>query len=211
MRPECCDRLVLINGAGATREVLVGTGTFDLEVADFNNDGLQDIAIADYLNGMIKLAQQTSTGDFLISTLAMNKPRALALKSTDLDGDLDLDLVFLVNQTNQLWWLENTPAGFTEHLITNQIQDPRWVDVINSGPQVWLAVASLDRDSGGVYLLKTADAQNFSLQKIHHTIFGTTVVDFDRNNDTPQLLAGNSGNSHLYELSQGDLIFDSGF
>ncbi len=186
------------------------SGSFALDVADINNDQLDDIIIADYIGGKINLAIQDSQGQFQVLEVSSNKPRVFSVKAIDMDNDADLDIVSSVNQTNEVWWHENTNMNFTDHLITSQIAGPRDLDVHERMGVKYIAVSSFV-PGGGIYLINTIAGSQFTVNKIHTNIHGINTLKFIAQPGGLGLLAGGFNNGSFSRLTQIDLIFKDSF
>lgn len=186
------------------------SGSFALDVADINGDQLDDIVIADYIGGVINIAIQDIQGEFQMVLVSSNKPRVFSIKAVDMDNDADLDIVSSVNQTDEVWWHENTNMNFSDHLITDEIAAPRDLDIHERMGVKFIAVSSFTHD-GGVYLIRTLAGDQFSQQKIHTNLHGTNTLKFIEQPEGVVLLAGGFNNGSLIRLTQTDLIFRDAF
>ncbi|MEZ5471434.1 MAG: VCBS repeat-containing protein [Marinicella sp.] len=185
-------------------------GSFALDVADLNNDQLDDIVIADYIGGYINVALQNSKGEFQVIEVSSNKPRVFSVKTLDMDNDGDLDIVSSVNQNNQIWWHENVNLQFTDHLITSLVAAPRDLDVYETAGNKFIATSSFSPD-GGVFLLSTQNGDQFNMQKIFQNLSGINTLKFVEEPEGLGILAGGFNDGRFIRLKQIDLIFKNSF
>ncbi len=82
--------------------------TFLVYPIDFDNDGDQDLILADTGPQNLWLYEQGDDGLFnLHSTLVTNTPQSFSMTSADFDNDGDLDLLTNFPQLGQTVWFEN--------------------------------------------------------------------------------------------------------
>src|SRR6478609_5810235 len=70
----------------------VGSAPQAVISADFNNDGIKDLAVANYMSGTISVLRGNANGTFqaAITSAAGNGPLSLAAGDFNADGKLDL-------------------------------------------------------------------------------------------------------------------------
>ena len=88
---------VLLNARGAARsfaavhDVPVGAGAFDVTSADFNRDGIPDLAVANADGASVSILRGLATGGFARTDVAVPAgPRGLAAGDVNRDGRTDL-------------------------------------------------------------------------------------------------------------------------
>ena len=205
------DSLWVFDGLDFTSIGNMFNGNFSVHVADLNSDQLDDIVIADYIGGNISLATQDLQGQFQVANVSSDKPRVFSVKTIDMDNDSDLDIVSAVNQSNEVWWHENTGIGFTDHLISTDIFNPRDIDVREINGRKYIAVSSFSSDGGGVYLISTTAGDQFTVRKISDNIHGSNTLSFIDQPGGIGLLFGGFNNGSLSKLTQIDLIYKNAF
>lgn len=135
------------------RLVLTGTALFpaattprlDLNaqeavIADFNNDGIMDIA---GLSSLLSVSLGMGNGDFAeaeYSYLGSGNYDRRSLVAVDLDTDGALDLALLDNNTSAVLWLRNNGLG--------QFADPESIDVSGLAYNIQ-QLAALDQNADG--------------------------------------------------------------
>lgn len=126
----------LNNGEGqfawGTSTIQFTTGGYDMEVADFNGDGLLDVAAAIYgeQDFVVRLRNADQPNLYLPQvTIGMERSGAADLHPVDLDGDGDLDLLTTSELDNQVIVYENDGSGDFENefLLNNTTSRPREV------------------------------------------------------------------------------------
>jgi len=80
---------------------LDGVGTGDVLIADFNADGIPDLAIADSLNNRISVLAGAGDGSFAVPVVLQtgNYPQGLAVADVDNNGTVDLLFVNMLDGT----------------------------------------------------------------------------------------------------------------
>lgn len=193
----------------------VGERPYTVQVADFNNDGAQDIAVANSIAERVGiLFFDPELGDFapfvnLEVGSGARKPRALAL--FDAEGDGDIDIATANQNSNNVTILLNSGDGsFTP--VDNY--------AVGNDP---FSIAAVDLDGDGDIDLFTANKESNTLSLLFNNGTGefllsdefplgeapefVKVGDFDGNGSPDVVVANSTSNdvSPLLAEPQGDL------
>jgi hypothetical protein len=160
---------------------------------DFDNDGDIDImAIGGlYINWYVN----DGTGHYEARILRQGPARiqvggGIYMKTADMDGDGDDDVVFTERSGNKISWIENLGGGsFTKRLV-HFLEDAYALDVIDfDGDGDMDAVAS-NLNGGFVYWYENDGNQVFTQRTINTTYrrpFEVRALDYDNDGDTDVL------------------------
>ena len=101
----------------ATPEIAVGSGPQNIEIADFNNDGIQDFITANYFSNNVSISLGNGSGGFsTATTLAIPGGLAdLAIADFNRDGNLDFAISDYDDYAGIEIYLGNGSGGFTFH------------------------------------------------------------------------------------------------
>lgn len=167
----------------------------NVQVLDFDHDGLNDLLACDARRQCLVLLRQTATHSWSEQVLAedLAAPAHATVVDLDVDGDLDV-LVSLLGDLfpndgtiGQLIWLEQTPRGFLRHVLLDDVRrvaDCQPGDFDGDG-DLDLAVAVFGYARGQVLWLENLGAGRF----LDHELLaapGTIhvpVADFDGDGD----------------------------
>ncbi len=90
-------------------------------VADFDNDGDYDVAVAGY-GGYVYVYEQAEEGTFTAHLIGDNSTCDVTIYNGDIDGDGDQDIVGTTVCTSILvWWENEGEFEFTEHVIGENV------------------------------------------------------------------------------------------
>jgi hypothetical protein len=124
------------SGLSGSSDALASYGCFDLDIADYNGDGLEDIAVANYPTTTSYVYYGTSSGysSSYRDSFTANYPGAV--ESADLDDDGTLDLVWGGYRGTMNVYYNDSTLGFGSSY-----------DSFSAGYGMWdLEIADLDSD-----------------------------------------------------------------
>lgn len=101
-----------------------------VQIVDWDGDGRQDVLACDARRNGIVLCTRETDGRWTERILARDVSAPAHATVVDLDGDGDLDLIVSVlgniypddGVIGQLLWLEQTAAGFTRHVLLDDVR-----------------------------------------------------------------------------------------
>ena len=178
----------------------VGSDTSDpritnVQIVDFNRDGLNDLLVCDAARNSVIVYLQTKSGGWQEQILAEGLAVPAHATVVDLDGDGDLDVVVAVlgsifpsdELVGKVIWLENIGGKFTPHILLDDVR--RVADVqaadFNGDGRIDLAVAVFGYARGEVLWLENMGKSGGKLRFRDHQLLsrpGTIHVpvgDFD--------------------------------
>ena len=115
--------VLLGNGLGGFTQasgspIAVGSDPWNIAVGDFNGDGSQDLAVANYLDSTVTVLLGNGSGGFTQATGSLVREwprRATWVVAGDVNGDGIQDLATANNNVNKVpWLLGNGSGGFTQ-------------------------------------------------------------------------------------------------
>lgn len=166
-----------------------------VQVHDFDGDGRADVLACDALRNAVLWYRPLPSGEWEERVIGedMVAPAHAAVIDLDRDGDNDVLVSVLGNiypddsHVGRVVWLEQTPAGFTPHLLLDDVRrvaDVQGGDLDGDG-DVDLAVAVFGYARGEILWLENDSAQTFE-EHVIHTAPGAIhvpVADFDGDGD----------------------------
>ncbi len=207
------------DGAGGFPRAKVypfGHRNVGVELADFNNDGFPDVAVAGGGQNRIDVLLSDGAGEFRTTSQTNADPieaavGRYALAAADFNGDGNQDLVLTVNNQNYVTvYLGNGLGGFVVGRrpgIGFQANTVRVVDFDRDGD---MDIVASGRFVGNVALLAGDGAGNFDLAATIPVATGglvSAVLPGDFNHDgVPDLQVSSNGESKIFAL-----IADAGF
>ncbi|MES2774716.1 MAG: FG-GAP-like repeat-containing protein [Bacteroidota bacterium] len=97
-----------------TPNVAVANGPISVAISDINNDGKQDIVVANYLASTVSILQGSGTGTFTTTSLGSIGLNPIGVAFSDLNGDGKQDLAIInANDSTVAIRLGNGTGGFT--------------------------------------------------------------------------------------------------
>ncbi len=177
------------------------TPTKHVTVADFNGDGHMDIAAtfreSNDVPGSLLTSWGNGDGTFDAFTEQANDiSRSHTLKSCDLDGDGDVDIVFLgYGGTHKFKWFLNDGAGnFTVTANSSENDNAWFMDFADLDGDGDLDAVSCDTQNVLIYENRIDEGFGFSevraLSNDYYYLYAPVVGDFDGDGDTD--IAANS-------------------
>ena len=136
---------------------LAAATSADAVLRDFNNDGIQDLAVATF-EGTVEVRLGRPHGAFAGPIVVELPGRLAALAAGDLDNDRDLDLIVLRQDKQLVTSLVNDGSG-TFHIAANAATPPDPVDVLQEDLHL---AADEQRLEGGI-----VDVHVINCQLIH--------------------------------------------
>lgn len=168
----------------------------NLETADLDNDGLQDIVVCDARNNFVSWIRQYPAGVFTETVIAEGLIAPAHIQAYDFDKDGDKDLMVAVlgmlfpnnDKIGSVIILENDgKCNFTKHVVAEKIarvSDVRAGDLDNDGDND-LAVAQFGYDDGETRWIENLGGwkfRNHILQNLSGPI-NVEIVDIDKDGD----------------------------
>ncbi len=124
----------------------VGSGAVDITAADFDRDGIQDLATINYGNNTVSLLKGAGAGRFSVIANALSTEIGpIKIYSADIDGDNDQDILITNLSNSQSWSLfRNISVSGTiafEPIATESLNQTK------VGQRVAMAIANFDSDA----------------------------------------------------------------
>lgn len=103
---------------------------------DINNDGFEDIAIAQWEGNQVVWYENDGSAQpqFIVHIIKDNFDRTHEVLVKDLDMDGDMDVIGVSADLNTISWFENdgnNPVGWNEHIIATDFEGARSVDAMD--------------------------------------------------------------------------------
>lgn len=168
-----------------------GIGTFDMTIGDFNGDGKLDVALAGYnssIQGVIQIMLGKGDGTFTKGQTINLGSNGIGTGITtgDFDGDGKLDLAFISNTTNKVYFYKGSGTGtFTSAgsiAVGNSnlgLSEVKVGDFNNDG-KVDLVVSDLE----GLFVLWNNGGNfSFTVDQVGSSNFGIGATPVDINQD----------------------------
>lgn len=186
---------------------------FGLVLIDFNTDGFDDVIYCDYDSGDIIYLESNGLGSFL-SPIVLGTGFASLIRTNDLDGDGDLDILFCDNESTggavtDLYYMENLGGSLgAATLITSIAINDILMGDFDAGGVDDLYIAN----SSGLYKIENLGAFSFGVPS---EISGLSTElkcieqsDIDNDGDI-DLIGGYVDFSCKYLLNDGTGLFSS--
>ena len=181
-----------------------------------NVDGHMDLLSASRYDYAIRWFENDGNQNFSVATVGSGTHVQYAM-AADIDSDGDLD-VFSANggassvgTPGSISWFENKgESGFTKHVISEENDGARIVDVGDVNGDGHLDVLSASKTDGKVEWYENDGEQNFSVHLLDGTAAGASdvsAIDLDGDDDL-DVLAAASSEIRWYE-NQGNGVFTS--
>lgn len=114
-------------GFAAANNVAVAPQPDAMAVADFNNDGNLDLAVASLANNVVQVRLGLGNGSFMTATDLTVGTRPAGLTAVDFNGDGKPDLISANQMSNNISVLLNMGTSFTAAMNTTIAGAPVWV------------------------------------------------------------------------------------
>ena len=156
------------NGVLSNR-VSVNTGVQPhfVEIADFNGDLLLDVAAVNYLSENITVQFGQPDGTLSSPVIGFSEGSGtLQMRSGDMDGDGDIDLITSVGPSPHLYVLENDGTGTfpTRRLVSDEYPEPRsLLDVGDLDADGDIDIVFVRRNDNTINVLTNDGTGNFVL------------------------------------------------
>jgi hypothetical protein len=176
----------------------------DLQIADFNGDGLPDILAGIYASGSLNIWFNSISGSFNVQTIATGFTSCQAVGAGDLDNDGDVDVVAATEvpgPSDKLAWFRNNGSGiFTQFdfaLTNDSYYCIHVVDLDKDGSTDFLTTGlngaiSLFKNNGNATFTKSTVAGSFGDTRYVRT------ADLDGDGILEVLAASGTGNELAY-------------
>ena len=118
-----------------------GSGASGIAVADFNSDGVLDIAVTNATQGTVTvfLASASDPGTFALTQTLEVSGGPFAIAAGDIFGSGLPDLAVTAFQSDQVWLLKNDPSNTGTFILPQSVQN------VGAGPSA-IVIADLNRD-----------------------------------------------------------------
>ena len=190
-----------------------GNGSVSAATADFNNDGLADLAVVNSNDGTVSIALGRGDGSFSSSTAYQAGPSPVSVAVGDFNGDGALDLAVANSQGSSVSVLLGNGDGTFQSPITYAVgNSPTWVAVsdVNNDGVLDLVVANSSDNTISV-LLGNGDG-TFQTQLTAPTGEGPlqlAVADVNGDGNPDVITADSVDNTISVLLGNGDGTFAS--
>jgi hypothetical protein len=137
------------------------------------------------------------------------------LKSSDIDGDGDLDLVIASNQDNTIRWMENDGAGsFMEHILNRASNNAISVEALDFDREIIGKVDILAGSSQDdrIRLFRQNENGSFSTSRVYDDMNGLrdfAIGDIDNDGDYDLIITSVSDDKVIALINDGFQVFES--
>jgi hypothetical protein len=189
-----------------------GESPSSMATGDFDNDGMIDLAIADWNGPAISVFRNTSSGEIISfdDRIDIESPKTTYVTTGDLDGDGMMDLVVLSwyeNTVNMLRNISSGPGNISfDNMIayaTAQLPTSASTGDLNSDNKVDLVVTNQIGQIVSVYRNSSSNPGNIHFERELNIIAGKTPVSTaiaDLDNDGKPDLAISNWDSHTVSV-----------
>ncbi len=196
---------------------------------DFDGDGDTDLFGATMggfpIDGTFNLYLNDGSGNFTLKVIE-NDPNlsegARELKTIDVDGDLDLDVVACAFQSDTFLWFENDGnANFTTHLIDDTVsitEEPDAVDAGDLDGDGDIDIVGVTFTGHALVIYENDGSQNFgnaiilaqgTSNPISHGLADVHVVDLNQDGSLDLISAADYGDTYAWWENDGSGNFTS--
>lgn len=167
----------------------------NVQIVDFDKDGIQDIIVCDALRGQVLFYRQSQPNVWEEKLLADNliAPAHATVVDRDRDGDNDVVVAVLGDMfpsdefVGRVVWLEQTPQGFQSHVLLDDVRrvaDVQAGDLDNDG-DLDLVVAVFGYSIGEILWLENRGNGKFRDHQIHYApgTIHVPLADYDGDGD----------------------------
>jgi FG-GAP-like repeat/FG-GAP repeat len=182
----------------------------DVEAADFDGDGDDDIAVTARGGGSGNVSLLVNLGGEFVSVVVdPNFNGATDAEVADMDGDGDLDLV-VSGSSNIRWYRNNGGLSFTEETVTGAFDECIGLDLIDMDGDGDIDVAATSYADDRVGWIENDGSGNFSNHIITYDCDGATAVngiDLDLDGDMDLVATSNISDQLLWYVNDGAMEF----
>ena len=200
---------ILINQRGSARsfvaayDVAVGLGPFELTTADFNRDGIPDLAVANADAHTISILRGQASGGFIRTDItAPSGPRGIATADLNKDGRADLIVTGWNSNTLQVLYGTGTGAFTNGPALSGLSTHPQGVVTADFNHDGRLDAAVASESSTGLTVL-TRTATGFTPSPISGASSLNVLATGDLNRDGWADIAAASSNGNRLAIFLG--------
>lgn len=195
--------VLLSHGDGLAQPAVnygVGAAPIDIGVADFNSDGLLDLAVANQNSSNVSVLMGNGNGMFQAAVNFAAMPDARALTIGDMNDDGRPDIVVTHGDSNQLSTLLGDGDGSFQAASSHPaVGSPRGVAVgdFNNDGSTDIVVANWDGNSISVLMQVATPSPVITQQPVPASVFSATTATFT--------VAATSGSALTYQWRRNGL------